>query len=124
MQIYNADESGINVVNQPWKVLAMVGRRNVYSISAAEQGKNHTILACVSAAGVSLPPLMIYLRKRSVQESMRMGAPSDTLLMVSDSGWMTKDIYLEWFKQRIPPARPVLLIQDGHSSHISIDLLN
>ena len=39
MQIYNADESGINVVNQPWKVLAMVGRRNVYSISAAEQGK-------------------------------------------------------------------------------------
>ena len=83
-------------------------------------------MACVSAAGVSLPPLMIYLRKRSVQESMRMGAPSDMVLMVSDSGWMTKvkDIYLEWFKQRIPPARPVLLIQDGHSSHISIDLLN
>jgi hypothetical protein len=57
---------------------------------------------------------------------MRVGAPSDTLFMVSDSGWMNKEIYLEWFRhfiQRIPPTRPVLLIQDGHSSHISIELI-
>ncbi|CAI8040804.1 hypothetical protein GBAR_LOCUS22690, partial [Geodia barretti] len=40
--------------------------------------------------------------------------------MVTDSGWMTKEIFLQWFQ----PARPVLLIQDGHYSHISIDPLD
>lgn len=126
MQVFNADETGINVVYKPGKVLAMVGRKNVYSIAAGERGKNHTILACVSASGISLPPLMIYPRKRSVPEGMRAGAPPDTMFTVSDSGWMTKEIYFDWFKQFIKwitPIRPVLLIQDGHASHVSIDLI-
>ena len=29
--------------------------------------------------------------------------------------------YLEWFKKLILLARPVLLVQDGHSSHVSVD---
>ena len=41
-------------------------------------------------------------------------------------GWIIKDLYLEWFQfflQNIPPNRPVLLLlQDGHASHISIKL--
>ena len=126
MQVYNADETGINVVYNPGKVVAMVGRRNVYSIAAAERGKNHTLLACVSASGCSLPPLMIYPRKRSVPEAMRLGAPPGTVFTVSDNGWMTKDIYLMWFQQFIhwiPPVRPVLLIQDGHCSHVSIEVI-
>ena len=38
---------------------------------------------------------------------------------------MTKEVYLEWFKflQNIPPSRPVVLIQDGHASHVSIELI-
>ena len=35
-------------------------------------------------------------------------------------------MYLEWFKfflDNIPSARPVLLIQDGHASHLSIELI-
>ena len=36
------------------------------------------------------------------------------------------EIYLEWldfFLKSIPPARPVLLLEDGHSSHITIDVI-
>ena len=36
------------------------------------------------------------------------------------------DLYLEWFKffiANIPPTRPVLLIEDGHASHISIEVI-
>ena len=120
MQVYNA---GINVVYKPGKVLAMVGRKNVYNVATAERGKNHTILACVSGSGVSLPPLIIYPRKRSVPDSMRVGAPADTMFMVSDSGWMTKEIWFQQFVKWIPLIRPVLLIQDGHSSYISIELI-
>ena len=37
-----------------------------------------------------------------------------------------QSIYLEWFKyciEVIPPARPVLLIEDGHAFHISNKVL-
>ena len=42
------------------------------------------------------------------------------------AGLIATYYYLEWFKfflRSIPPARPVLLIQDGHTSHISIELI-
>ena len=70
MQVYNADETGINVVYKPGKV----------------------------ASGVSLPLLMVYPRKRSVPNAMRVGAPPGTVFRVTDSGWMTKEIYLQWFQ--------------------------
>ena len=46
--------------------------------------------------------------------------------MHSDTGWINADLFLEWFKffiKKIPTTRPVLLIQDGHSSHVSIELV-
>ena len=30
-------------------------------------------------------------------------------------------VKLKFFSRNIPPTRPVLLIQDGHSSHMSIE---
>ena len=60
MQIYNMDECGISVVHTPSKVITQLGRRNVWSISSAEKGKNHTLLCCISASGQALPPFMIY----------------------------------------------------------------
>ena len=29
----------------------------------------------------------------------------------------------EWFLENIPPTRPVLIIEDGHSSHISMEVI-
>lgn len=126
MQIFNSDESGIGIVHKPGKVVAEVGRRSVHSITSAEKGKNHTIVSCVSASGIILPPLMIYPRKRSLPDKAKEGAVPGTLFMVSENGWINREIYLEWFRfflRSIPPARPVLLIQDGHASHISIELI-
>ena len=59
MLIYNADETGVGIVTKPGKVFAEIGRRNVYTITAAERGKTHTIMSCVSASGSTLPPLMV-----------------------------------------------------------------
>ena len=61
-----------------------------------------------------------------VPESMRNGAVPGTIFMTSDSGWITQEIYLQWFKYfitSIPPARPVLLIEDRHGSHIILDVI-
>ena len=126
MLIYNADETGVGIVTKPGKVFAEIGRRNVYTITAAERGKTHTIMSCVSASGSTLPPLMVYPRKRSVPDKMRAGAVGGTLFEVSDNGWINKEIFLVWlqhFVDSIPPVRPVLLILDGHSSHVTIEAI-
>ncbi|XP_011403892.1 PREDICTED: uncharacterized protein LOC100636228 [Amphimedon queenslandica] len=71
-QIYNTDETGVSVVHRPGRVIAQVGRQTVYSISSAERGKLHTVLACVSASGHVLPPLMMHPRKRAVPDTCKM----------------------------------------------------
>ena len=70
--------------------------------------------------------MMVYPRKNKVPDNVREGCVSNTLFVHSDSGWINADLFLEWFKffiNNIPPTRPVVLIQDGHSSHVSIELV-
>ena len=98
----------------------------MYSVASGEKEKTHTILTCVSTSGVVLPPMMVYLRKKKVPDNVREGCVPNTLFMHSDTGWINADLFLEWFKffiKNIPPTRPVLLIQDEHSSHVSIELV-
>lgn len=126
MLLINCDETSVTVVHKPGKVVAELGRRNVYSITSGEKGKTHTVLSCVSASGNVLPPMMIYPRKKAVPDSFKEGAVPNTLFATSKSGWVNSDLFIQWFEfflQNIPPIRPVLLIQDGHSSHVSIELI-
>ena len=126
MQIYNSDETEVTVVHKPSKVVAELGRRNVYSISAAEKGRTHTVLSCVSACGYVLPPMMVYPRKRPVPPQQRESCYPNTLFGISETGWINSELYVNWFKffiQNIPSNRPVLLIQDGHHFHVSIELI-
>ena len=115
MLIYNCDETGISFVHKPGKVVTEMGRRNVYALTSAERGKTHTVLACVSASGYVLPPM--------VPETVKEGAIPDTFFATSESGWINSELYLEWFRfflEHIPPTRPVLL-KDGHASHTTIE---
>ena len=65
MQVYNCNETGASIVHKPGKVIAELGHRNVYAITSAERGKIHTIVSCVSPSGYTLPPMMVYPRKKS-----------------------------------------------------------
>ena len=41
-------------------------------------------------------------------------------------GWINSDLFMKWFEfflANIPPTRPVLLIMDGHGTHMSIELI-
>ena len=83
----------MTIVHKPSKVVAQMGRRNVPSLTSADKGKTHTVLACVSASGQVLPPLMVYPRKRPVPENMREGCYPNTSFQVSENGWITKEIF-------------------------------
>ena len=106
--------------------MAELGRRNVYSVTSAKKGRTHTLLSCVSASAFVLPPCIVYPRKRKVPDNFREGAVPGTLFAQSENGWINCDIYLEWFEfflKNIPPLRPVILIQDGHVSHMLIKVI-
>ena len=97
MLIFNCDKTGVNIVHKPGKVLAELGRKNVYAVTAAERGKPHTILSCVSATGYVLPPMMIYPRKKCVPDKLKEGAVLGALFKSSESGWVNSKLYIEWF---------------------------
>jgi len=127
MQAFNCDKTGVTVVFKPNQVIAELGKRNVYALSVAERGKTHTILSCVSATGFVVPPMMmIYPRKTCVPDKLKEGAFSNTLFKNSESGWINSELFVSWFAfflKSIPPTCNILLVQDGHSSHVSIELI-
>ena len=79
MQIFNVDESGLNVTQHKGKVVAEVKRRCVHRVVADEKGKNHTIIACGSASGYSLPPMIIFPRVH-VSEALKTNAPPGSII--------------------------------------------
>ena len=61
-----------------------------------------------------------------MSEKLQQGAFPGTLFECSDNGWINQELYLKWFHfflNNIPPARPVILIPDGHGSHISLQVI-
>lgn len=46
----------------------------------------------------------------------------------SESGWVDSELFLQWFKKIFlkyaVPERPLLLLVDGHKSHITLDLID
>ena len=58
------------------------------------------------------------------------GGPAGSMYSVSDSGWMEAANFKQCFAKMFIPAvkhlttkHPVLLVFDGHHSHISLDLI-
>lgn len=88
MQVYNVDETGMNITQHKGKVLTTVGRRNVHRVVAAEKGKNHTVVACGSASGHVIPPSLRFVFLPKFQAN----APPGSLLAGKGG------LYLQWFK--------------------------
>ena len=56
-----------------------------------------------------------------------LSVPSGTVAGFTDTGYMHENIfrmYIEHFNKSIPPFRPVLLMLDGHASHIDLISIN
>jgi len=56
------------------------------------------------------------------------GAPPESISVACESGWMNAHTFLQWlqhFQQHVPSsaARPVLVILDGHGSHIDLKVI-
>lgn len=125
-RMFNMDESGLSTVpNKTPKVVSEKGKKLIGKVSSADRGQTVTVVCCMSAAGAYVPPAIIFPRKRRKPELLN-GAPPDSLLLTSDSGYINGPLFLEWlehFTKHVKPSEenPVLLIIDNHSSHLYLD---
>jgi len=117
----NCDETGLV---DHFERQASVGMAVIpsFQITANEKGQTVTALAGFNAVGTYAPLLFVFKAKR-LQASWCVGAPVNSLVKVSDNGWITATLFAEWaesFVKSLPKddPRPHVLLLDGHSSHI------
>lgn len=129
-RIFNVDETGMSVNPKGHsKIIALKGRRQVGTLTSAERGQNVTAEICFSAAGVYIPPMVIFPRKRMKQE-FETGLPPGSTAEVHESGWMTTELFFTWFRKFVAytgasKEKRILLILDGHKTHTkNIELID
>ena len=124
-QVFNCDEIGMALVHKPPKVITHKGQKHPYAVTSGDKSQI-TILACASASGYTIPPMVIFDRKH-LQPEMTTGEVPGTFYGLLESGWMDAELFEEWFKHHFlvhaPSARPLLLLLDGHASHYNPGVL-
>ncbi|XP_061166749.1 uncharacterized protein LOC133175653 [Saccostrea echinata] len=125
-QIFNADETGFSTVHQTSKIVGRKGKKAIHAKTSGERGENITVLCCVNAEAHVLPPMVIFKGKR-ISQALMSSAPKNTLFACSKSSFIDGELFGIWFEKiflsNLSPQRPVLLIVDGHASHITLHLL-
>ncbi|CAF3927604.1 unnamed protein product [Rotaria sp. Silwood1] len=124
--IYNCDETGFSDETSCEMIVVSHETKHAYEQSGGS-GKNFTTsLICGNAAGEILPPFIIYPAK-ILNPQWTFGGPPGSSFAVSDSGWITKSLFSEWFNRFVEHTRnvskPILLIMDNHACHISIEVI-
>ena len=124
-RVYNVDESGFPLSGRPSCVLARKGIKSPQCIIPGSGRENITVQVACNASGQLLPPYVVYTGQRLMKD-LTVGGPLGTRYSVSSNGWMTGPTFVDWlqslFIPSLPPERPVLLILDGHASHISYEV--
>ena len=125
--VYNVDETGLTTVQNPCKVVAPKGVKQVGSITSAERGTLVTLCCAVNALGHAIPPMFIFPRVR-YSERMVDGGPPGCIGASHPSGSMTKEnviIFLQHFVQhsKCSVQHPVLMLLDNHESHVSLSCI-
>ena len=125
-QIFNFDESGFPLNPKPPKVVALKGSKHPSTVVSSERSQI-TVLACCSAGGNYIPPLVIFDRKTLKPELTRGEVPG-TMYGLTDNGWINTEVLEHWFLHhflpKAPSERPLLLLMDGHSTHFSPVFVN
>lgn len=121
-RIFNVDESGLSTVqNKCQKILGQKGKKQIGTVSSGERGVNTTVVCCASASGNYVPPMLIFKRMRMSQD-LKAGAPPGGLVEISESGYMTSELFVKWLVHFVDTVKPtqekkVILLLDGHTTH-------
>lgn len=129
-RVFNTDETCF--WHDPDKVVVVGVRGEANERIRAGPGKdNTTVLATCSADGKCMDPFIIFPGQR-FQAQWKAETPDcpKTTYSVTNKGWMTGEIFEAWFEKTFVEYvktlgdGPVVLIFDGHASHLSLQLIS
>ena len=126
-RVWNMDETGLTTVQEPGRVIAPKGFRQVGKITSAERGVLVTLICACNAAGVFLPPMYIFPRKR-MPDTLMKDAPPQAVGYANPSGWTDEELFPKWLEHFTSITncstenRHVVLL-DGHHSHKSLQAI-
>lgn len=121
-RVWNVDETGLSIVQSKIpQIIGLKGKRQICSLTAAEQGSLVTVICSMSAGGSYVPPMLIFPMS-NYTAILEKGAPPGSIGRAHPSGWVQAHHFMEWFQhfidKTVPTEKsPVLLILDGHYSH-------
>ncbi|XP_071043034.1 tigger transposable element-derived protein 6-like [Parasteatoda tepidariorum] len=122
--IYNLDETAMFL--DPSKTKAVGEKGSKLARATATSGREAvTVMACVNAVGERHPPLIIFSGKKLQSTWKTSKVDKNLTLAVSETGWMTADIFDSWFIifcEQVK-TRPLLIIYDGHKTHMSMNVI-
>jgi hypothetical protein len=121
--VYNFDETGFMMVIAGTSKVVTSSHTVGRAIDIQPGNRDWvTTIECVNASGWIIPPVVI-LSGKLHQASWYRDLPDGWVIAVSDNGWTTDELGLEWVKHfhRHTESRTTgayrLLILDGHGSH-------
>lgn len=126
--IYNFDETGFQMgIISTSKVVTGSERR--HAPKAIQPGNREwvTVIQGANASGWVLPPFIIFTGTYHLSAWYDEGQPADWAISLSENGWTTNEIGLDWLKHfdkhtiRQTQGTHRLLILDGHESHTNLN---
>ena len=124
--IFNVDETGIEMNKRTGKVVVDRCIKKHHQESVGDR-EHITANICCSSTGQVLSPMLIFQRCFPSSDYSSTG-PDKCLYAKSESGYMDGELFLQWFRKVFLPEtahlRPAMLIMDGHTSHLTIELID
>ena len=86
------------------------------------------MIGCGNASGIAVPPYFVFKGKRMMDDLIN-GATPGAAGTVSETGWSNTKVFIQYlsnhFLNFIPGRNddPVLLLPDGHKSHVAVDII-
>ena len=126
--VYNFDEAGF-MMGKITTQLVVTGSERRGRPKAVQPGNREwvTVIQGINAAGWAIPPFIIFAGQHHLSAWYEEDIPRDWAFSLSDNGWTTNEIGVEWLKHfikhtegKVVGARR-LLILDGHESHHSLE---
>ncbi len=99
-RIWNMDESGFHLEHTPSSIVARKGTSNVPG-RVSPNRENITVVACINAAGVSMPPMFIVKGKtpKSLFAFSPDEGPSNSIWTWQAKAWMEDVLAVKWFRE-------------------------
>ena len=121
--IWNGDETGCQLNPKSGRLLGPTKEKNFYKISAGHEKESITVSCSFSAAGASIPPMVMLPYKR-IPSHLSQSIPHDWSVGRSESGWMVSSCFFEYITNVFYPwcVKNKIQFLDGHKSHLSLEL--